>query len=130
VADKKQITLKIIIMKKLIIHFIPVGISFLWLVGDFGTLNPITLKGPEFLKFYLVLVFGFYLSVFILKSLKENVSKTTCYYILFIFLLGIIKLIRGILQEKPIGFLAMILIGECIVTLLFILPHFKNKIKY
>lgn len=117
-------------MKKLIIHFIPVGISFLWLAGDFGTFNPITLKGPEFLKFYSVLILGFYLSVLILKSLKESVSKTTCYYILFIFLLGIIKLIRGIWLEKPIGFLAMILIGECIVTLLFISPHFKNKIKY
>lgn len=117
-------------MKKLIIHFIPVGISFLWLAGECRTLNPITIKGPEFLKFYLVLILGFYLSVFILKSFKESISKTTCYYTLFIFLLGIIKLIRGIHLEKPIGFLAMILIGESIVALLFILPHFKNKIKY
>lgn len=117
-------------MKKLIIHFIPVGISFLWLAGNFGTLNPITIKGPEFLKFYIILILGFYISIFIVKSLRESISKTTCCYILFIFLLGIIKLMRGILLEKPIGFLAMILIGECIVTLVFILPHFKNKIKY
>lgn len=48
---------------------------------------------------------------------------------LFIFVLGMIKLIRGILLGKPVGFLVMILIAECIVILLFKLFHVKNKIK-
>lgn len=116
-------------MKKLIIHSIPVVISFIWLAIECHTLNPFTVKGPEFLKFYLILIPGFYFSVFIGKPLKESISKTTFYFTLFIFLLGVVKLIRGILLEKPVGFLVMILIGECVVMLLFKLSDVKDRIK-
>lgn len=129
VADKKR-NIKIIIMKKLIIHSIPVVISFIWLFIEFHTFNPVILTGSGFLKFYLILILGFYLSGFILKSLKESISTTTFYFALFIFLLGIIKLIRGILLEKPVGFLVMILIGECIVMLMFKLSDVKDNIKH
>ncbi|PTT37413.1 hypothetical protein DBR28_09855 [Chryseobacterium sp. HMWF028] len=97
-------------MKKLIIHSAPVVISFTWLVAAHQTFNPIILKGPDFLKFYLILILGFYVSIFILNSLKETISGTTLYFAGLIFLLGIIKLIRGVMLGKPIGFLIMILI--------------------
>lgn len=105
-------------MKKLIIHFTSVIISFIWLIAECQTFNPITLKGPDFLKFYLILVLGFYLSVFMLKSFGETISQTTFYFLILIGVLGIIKLIRGIMLGKPIGFLIMILILELMVILL------------
>ncbi|MCS4304582.1 hypothetical protein [Chryseobacterium sp. BIGb0232] len=105
-------------MKKLIIHSVPVVISGLWLVTECKTFNPITLKGPDFLKFYLILVLGFYLSVFILKLFAERASQITFYFLILIGGLGIVKLIRGIILGKPVGFLIMILIVELIVILL------------
>lgn len=105
-------------MKKLIIHSIPVAISCIWLTAEYQTFNPITLKGPDFLKFYLILVFGFYLSIFILRLFGEKVSQTTFYFLMLIGSLGIVKLIRGIMLGKPIGFLIMILILELIVMFL------------
>jgi len=114
-------------MKKLIIHSVPVVISFAWLMTENQTFNPIILKGPDFLKFYLILIFGFYVSIFLLNSLKETISKTILYFAGFIFLLGIIKLIRGIMLGKPIGFLIMILIVEVIVILVFMLYHVNKK---
>ncbi|WP_079243715.1 hypothetical protein [Chryseobacterium indologenes] len=116
-------------MKKLIIHSVPVVISFIWLMAVTQTFNPIILKGPDFLRFYLILVFGFYASLFILNSLKETISGTTFYFVGLIFLLGIIKFVRGIILGKPVGFLVMILIAECIVTLIFISGHVNEKIK-
>ncbi len=104
-------------MKKILIHTIPVIISLIWLIEINHTLDPISLKGPHFLKFYLILVFGFYASIFALKIFRESISKTTFYFIISIFLLGIVKLIKGISLEKPVGFLIMILISELIVIL-------------
>jgi len=104
-------------MKRIIIHAIPVIISLIWLVVDKESFNPIFLKGPDFLKFYLILLFGFYSSVFVLKFFKESISKTTLYFMISIFILGIVKLIRGIFLEKPVGFLIVILILELIVIL-------------
>jgi hypothetical protein len=46
-----------------------------------------------------------------------------------IFLLGIIKLIKGILLEKPIGFLIMILIAEVTVILLTNYTQLNQKVK-
>lgn len=46
-----------------------------------------------------------------------------------IFILGIVKLIRGIFLGKPVGFLVMILILEVIVILFFNLSDLKRKIK-
>ncbi|WP_228461037.1 hypothetical protein [Chryseobacterium defluvii] len=75
-------------MKKIILHAVPVIISVLWLVTKYQTYDPITLKGPVFLKFYLLLLSGFYISVFILKFFKEQASKTTFFFMIFIFLLA------------------------------------------
>ncbi|MDR6371487.1 hypothetical protein J2795_002726 [Chryseobacterium bernardetii] len=116
-------------MKKTIIHSVPVVISFIWLMAVPQTFNPIILKGHDFLKFYLILVLGFYASLFIQNFLKETSSGATLYFAGFIFLLGIIKLIRGVMLGKPVGFLVMILIAECIVTLVFISNHVNEKIK-
>jgi hypothetical protein len=116
-------------MKKMIIHTVPVLISFLWLVLINHTFNPISLKGPTFLKFYLILLLGFYSSVFILKLFKEEVSKTTFYFMISIFILGIIKLIRGIFLGKPVGFLIMILFLEFIVILFVNSTKLKFKMK-
>lgn len=116
-------------MKKIIIHSVPVAISLIWLCTTYQTFNPVALKGPGFLKFYILLILGFYTSVFMLNFFIEKISKVTFYFNGFIFLLGIIKLIRGIVLEKPVGFLVMILIAECIVTLVFMSIHFNKKIK-
>lgn len=116
-------------MKKIIIHSVPVVISFMWLMAVPQTCNPVILKGPDFLKFYLMLVLGFYASFFIVNSLKETISGTTLYFAGFIFLLGVIKLIRGVMLGKPVGFLVMILIAECFVILVFISGHVNEKIK-
>ncbi|MFC5875084.1 hypothetical protein SAMN05443633_11698 [Chryseobacterium arachidis] len=104
-------------MKKILIHTIPMIISLIWLIEINHTLDPISLKGPHFLKFYLILVFGLYASIFTLKLFKERVSKTTFYFMISIFLLGVVKLFRGIFLGKPVGFLMIILILELIVIL-------------
>lgn len=101
----------------------------MWLMAAPQTCNPVILKGPDFLKFYLMLVLGFYASLFIVNSLKETISGTTLYFAVFIFLLGIIKLIRGVMLGKPVGFLVIILIAECVVTLVFISGHVNEKTK-
>lgn len=116
-------------MRKIIIHTVPVVISFIWLIAINQTFNPISLKGPDFLKFYLLLIFGFYASIFALKLFNEAISKTTFYFVISIFLLGIIKLIKGIFLGKPVGFLIMILLLELIVILFINLSQLNNKIK-
>jgi hypothetical protein len=116
-------------MKKIIIHIIPVAISWMWLIVNKDTFNPVSLKGPDFLTFYLILLLGFYTSVFLLKLAKETFSKTTFYFIILIFALGIVKLIRGIFLGKPIGFLIMILIIEVIVGFVISSITLKHKIK-
>lgn len=126
VAEDNQ---KRLTMKKMIIHTVPFIVSLIWLILNKNTFNPISLKGPDFLKFYLILLLGFYASVFLLKSLKEMVSKTTFYFMISILVLGIVKLIRGIFLGKPIGFLIMILILEVIVMLFLNLSELKQKIK-
>ncbi len=117
----------LIAMKKLIVHSVPVVISFAWLAAIHQTFNPVILKGPDFLRFYLILILGFYVSIFILNTLKETVSKTTFYFAGLIFLLGSVKLTRGIMLGKPVGFLVMILIAECIVAVFFIPNHINKK---
>lgn len=47
-------------MKNLIIHSIPVAAGMIWLEVECRTLNPLSLKGPDFLKFYVILLLGFY----------------------------------------------------------------------
>lgn len=116
-------------MKKIIIHIIPVIISLVWLIMNTDTINPISLKGPDFLKFYLILLFAFYCSVFVLKLFKESISKTTFYFMISIFILGIVKLIRGMFLGKPVGFLILILILEFIVILFINLNNLKFKLK-
>jgi len=111
------------------IHTIPVLISFVWLVLVNHTLDPIFLKGPDFLKFYLILLFGFYSSVFVLKLFNESISKTTLYFMISIFILGIVKLVRGLFLGKPVGFLILILILEFIVILFINLNNLKFKLK-
>ncbi|MGH1518585.1 hypothetical protein [Chryseobacterium sp. JK1] len=116
-------------MKKIIIHSVPVVISFILLVEVFQTFNPVILKGSDFLKFYLILILGFYTSVFVLNSLKKSVSGITHYFTGLIFLLGIVKLVRGVMLGKPIGFLAIVLIIEIIVIVFFMLSHVNKEMK-
>jgi len=104
-------------MKKILFYSVPLMISMIWLILTQQTCNPISIKGPEFLKFYLILVIGFYTSVMILKSFEENSSKTMFYFMILIFLLGIVKLIKGLIIGKPVGYLVMILIVEGIIIL-------------
>ena len=113
----------------MIIHSIPAIISFIWLVIHKHTFNPISLKGPDFLSFYLIFLFGFYASVILLKSFREHISKTTLYFMIFIVVLGLIKLIRGVYLGKPVGFLIIILITESIVIMLIKLFQLNHKIK-
>ncbi len=108
---------KTIAMKRILLYSVPVMISMIWLILTQQTCNPISIKGPEFLKFYLMLVLGFYASVMIIKSFKENSSKTTLYFMILILLLGIVKLIKGLIIGKPVGYLVMILIVEGIILL-------------
>ncbi|MDP9958752.1 hypothetical protein [Chryseobacterium lathyri] len=117
-------------MKKIIIHLIPVFISITGLALYCDTFNPIIVRGPEFLKFYFTLTIGFYLSVYCLKFFRENLSKITFYFMIFIFLLGVIKLIKGVILERPVGILFSILVAEIIVNMIFISTEFKDKIKY
>lgn len=102
-------------MKKIIIYSVPVTVSLSRLILAGNTFNPLALKGPDFLWFYLILLSGFYASAFVLKACGESFSKVTFYGIVFIFILGIIGLIKGIVLGKPIGFLMLILLLELIV---------------
>lgn len=116
-------------MKKMIIHSVPLVISLIWLFFTGNTMNPIALKGPDFLRFYLILLFGFYASVFALKIAEEPLSGVTRYGMIFIFTLGATKLIRGIFLGKPVGFLLLILIMEIIVFLFINSNHINRKIR-
>ncbi|PQA94684.1 hypothetical protein B0A69_09530 [Chryseobacterium shigense] len=116
-------------MKKIIIHSVPIGVSFTGLEIFCHTLNPIMVRGPEFLKFYLMMLLGFYISVFCLKPFRENDSATSLYFMLFIFMMGVVKLIRGISIDRPVGILFSILVAEIIVFVIFMSTDFKHKIK-
>ncbi|MDR2234803.1 MAG: hypothetical protein LBE92_01655 [Chryseobacterium sp.] len=116
-------------MKNLILHSVPVIISMIWLNIEKQTFNPVILKGPDFLKFYMILLSGTCLVAFLLKRSTANFPKTTLYFFFFILVLGLIKLIRGINLGKPIGFLVMIMIVEVIIILIIIYHHINHKIK-
>lgn len=107
-------------MKSLIMYSVSLIVSFVWLYLSHQTFNPILLKGPDFLKFYLLLLMVFYLMIFIGKRLKINNRKILLYFMLSVLALGIIKLFRGLYLTKPIGYLLMILITEIIVMMALI----------
>jgi len=110
-------------MKKVAVHLASMMISLIWLVIYQQTWNPFSLKGPQFLKFYLILLMGFYTSVLILKFLQKPISKTVRYFMLMILLLGIIKLLKGLYLGKPIGYLTILLMIEVLIISL----HIDNK---
>lgn len=110
-------------MKKIAVHLASMTISLIWLVIYQQTWNPFSLQGPQFLKFYLILLMGFYTSVLILKFLQKPISKTVRYFMLMILLLGIIKLLKGLYLGKPIGYLTILLMIEVLVISL----HIDNK---
>ncbi len=124
-----EIDLKPNAMKKILIHSLPIALSFTWLLSTGHTFNPVTLKGPDFLKFYLVLISSFYALVFSLTLFRESISKTTLYFMALIFISGIVKLIKGMILQKPVGFLLIILIGELAVILSVYLCHFNKRIQ-
>jgi len=104
-------------MRRIFIHTIPFAISFLWLLTHNHASNPFSLKGPDFLRFYLVLIFGFYTLTFVLNY-AHKISETTLYCLGLIFLIGTIKLFIGVILGKPVRFLIMILILELIVLMI------------
>lgn len=110
-------------MKKIAVHLASMTISLIWLVIYQQTWNPFSLKGPQFLKFYLILLIGFYTSVLSLKFLQKSISKTVRYFMLMILLLGIIKLLKGLYLGKPIGYLTILLMIEVLIISL----HIDNK---
>ncbi|MCJ8152836.1 hypothetical protein MKJ01_03540 [Chryseobacterium sp. SSA4.19] len=112
-------------MKNTVIHTIPVSVSFLWLFFIHHTWNPVSLKGPYFLTFYLMMILGFYISVFIVRVHKSIIPEITFYFMISIFILGMIKLIKGISLGKPVGFLIMILMIE--LTVILYVNHSKLK---
>ncbi|KFF22469.1 hypothetical protein [Chryseobacterium sp. JM1] len=116
-------------MKKIIIHSLPIWVSFVGLAVFCHTLNPIMVRGPEFLKFYFTLTIGFYLSVLSLRSFGERLSKVSFYLMIFIFLLGVVKLFRGLSLDRPVGILFSILVAEIMISIIFISIEFKHKIK-
>jgi FtsH-binding integral membrane protein len=116
-------------MKTIIIYSVLLITSLICLFFMGSTMNPIALKGPDFLRFYLILLFGFYASVFALKIAEEPFSGVTRYGMIFIFILGAIKLIRGIFLGKSVGFLLWILVVEGIVFLLINSNHVNRRIK-
>lgn len=116
-------------MKKIVWYSTSVIVSMVWLVLTHHTYNPISLRGPEFIKFYLILLLGFYVSVMVLKSLKQQIPKMTFYFMIFIFLLGVVKLFRGLSLDRPVGILFSILVAEIIINMIFISTEFKHKIK-
>ncbi|WP_312902034.1 hypothetical protein [Chryseobacterium taichungense] len=105
-------------MKRILIHTIPAIISFIWLLSVNHTINPFSLKGPDFLRFYLILIFMFYSLILIFKYFKHKISETVLYGLVSIILVGIIKLFIGIILGKPVGFLIIILILELIVLMI------------
>jgi len=113
-------------MKKIIIHTVPVLISLLWLIFVNHTLNPVSLKGTYFLRFYLILLSGFYVSVLLLKLFREPISRSTFYFTMAILILGIVKLIRGMYLGKPVGYLLIILTVEIIVMIYIRIHQLKN----
>ncbi|ASK31270.1 hypothetical protein CEY12_14665 [Chryseobacterium sp. T16E-39] len=104
-------------MKKIILYGVSLIISMMWLILNHQTIDPFSLKGPEFLKFYLIFLFGFYTSVIIMKYFKEQRSNTTIFFMIFILAIGIIKLIKGLILGKPVGYLVILLGIEFIVIL-------------
>ena len=116
-------------MKSIIFHLVPVAVSMIWLISYNNTCNVIALKVPDFLKFNMLLLTGFYLSVYALKFLNKALSKTTFYFLMTIFILGIVKLMRGLYLGKPIGYLLIILIIEGIVILFYRFTYFNQKFK-
>jgi len=102
-------------MKKILLYSVPLMGSMIWLVLTHHLYNPISMKGPEFLKFYLILLIGFYTFIIILKSFKEGDSKTASYFMIFILMIGTVKLIKGLMLGKPVGYLILLLIIQGIV---------------
>jgi uncharacterized protein YhhL (DUF1145 family) len=116
-------------MKRILIHTIPVIISFIWLIAVNNTLNPFSLKGPDFLRFYLIFIFMFYSLILILKYFKYKISETEVYGLVSIILVGIIKLFIGIYLGKPVGFLIAILLSELIVLVIITRSYFRRQSK-
>lgn len=128
-AVAAEINIKFKAMKRIFFYIIPVVISFLWLFIMNHTSNPFILKGPDFLKFYLILIFMFYSLILTLKYFKYKISETELYGLGLIILFGIIKLFIGIILEKPVGFLILILLLELIVFLTIKRSYFNCQLK-
>lgn len=102
-------------MKKLLFNSASFVAGMAWLLFEYQTFNPISLKGPEFLKFYLIVLLGFYGSIIIQKFCKETISRATFYFMVFILILGVVKLVKGLILGRPVGYLIILLAIECII---------------
>ncbi len=114
-------------MKKTTFYVAPIVFSFLWLFKKHNTFDPISLKGTNFLQFYLILLTGIYASILVSKFFNKDCANVEFYFLISILFLGIIKFIRGMYLGKAVGYLVMILIVE-IVVLMFFKPYcIKNN---
>jgi hypothetical protein len=117
-------------MKKLLFNSVSIVAGMICLLFEHHTFDPISLKGPEFLKFYLIVLLGFYGSIIIQKFCKETISRTTFYFMVFILILGIVKLFKGLILGRPVGYLVILLIIECMIMYGYSLNIKRKKKTY
>ncbi|MDQ1098172.1 MULTISPECIES: hypothetical protein [Chryseobacterium] len=114
-------------MKNTTIQATSLLISLLWIGLMHQTLNPFALKGPEFLSFYSILLFGWYITLLFAKFYKGSFSKTTVVFGVFIFIFGAIKFVKGVYLGKPVGLLILMLIIQVIVFTAIIRIYSKES---
>jgi hypothetical protein len=108
-------------MKKLLYIFL--CIPFIWLYQQQGTVNPFAIKGPEFLIFYLSLWVLSFSSIIINRPITNRSILASTYFsvqnivLATVYLLGLIRLIRGIYLGRPVGYLVLILIAAFILSI-------------
>lgn len=102
-------------------------------------INPYHLNGKQFLPFFMLLSFlsvAVAVSWLIVLKTKESIS-TACmlkeeipqpqHCMILVIMIGIVRLIQGISNEKPVGFLVMLLFADAVAF--FVIRFFMNEVR-
>ncbi len=106
------------------------AIPLLYIYHTMNVVNPFHLTGKQFLHFFIVLSFtSLTVAVAYLMVLKRKASVITdathkenrlqpAHCIVLVLMIGAIRLVQGIINAKPVGFLVILLFANLVMLLI------------
>jgi len=87
--------------------------------------HPYCLTGPQFLQYYAAILLTAYIALLIFKNnTMAKLENAAISMFLFLAALGVARLVQGIVNNKPVGYLLLMLLFHLIVIAVI---KFQNR---